>query len=202
MTTRRSGPARALVATAAVLVLSACGSSDELGDSDSDSSDSGSSEEASAERITGDGYSFEIPAGWEDVGDQQEAQGADTFVRAEDAVDEFRSNINTIVTEAPGVEDFQLDDPELEQLREQLATSTEGQTGVRPEPIDDLELDGTSAIGHHVDEFEAQGRTLTLTQYLVVRDEVSYTVTLTAASADAEAAEDAAESVVESWTWE
>jgi hypothetical protein len=43
---------------------------------------------------------------------------------------------------------------------------------------------------------------LTITQYATVRDDVSYVITLTAAAADAENADEALMTVMDSWTWE
>jgi hypothetical protein len=195
---------RTCAAAAAVAVLAACGSSDEL-DTDPTPAESSETSEETTEagvQISGDGYSYAVPQGWEDAIDEPLAEGADTFVRAPEPVDEFVTNMNTVVSAAPGVEELQLDSPELEQVREQLATSAEGQTGVRPQPIEDAELDGSPAIGHRVDSFEAEGRTLTLTQYLTVRDEVSYVITVTASATDAEQADDAVRTVLGSWAWE
>lgn len=152
-------------------------------------------------RVTGDSYSYAVPEGWEDIIDTPEAQGADTFVRSTSPVDGFATNVNTVIAAGSGLGTLTADLPQLQQVRNQFARSAKAQTGVLPHPVEDAELDGSFTIGHTVDEFAARGATLTITQYATVRDDVSYVVTVTAAAADAEGADAALRTVMESWTW-
>lgn len=224
---RRSLTLRTCAATAALLLAAACSdstqdaptpdepttseTSEEPADVDpteEEPSTEPSEEEPTAEstdtdgpRVTGDSYSYAVPEGWEDIIDTPEAQGADTFVRSTSPVDGFATNVNTVIAPS-SISTLTADTPRLQQVRAQFAKSTRTETGVLPQPIDDTEIAGSFAIGHTVEEFEAQGTTVTITQYATVRDSISYVITVTAATADADVADAAASTVIESWTWE
>lgn len=218
---RRSLTLRTCTAAAALLLATAC-SGDGGGDEPTaDGPDSTQTSEEPTEgeptdeeptdeepteedgpRVTGDSYSYEVPQGWEDIIDTPEAKGADTFVRSTQPVGAFATNVNTVIAAGSGMGTLTEDLPQLPQVRKEFAQSAKTQTGVLPRPIEDTELDGSFAIGHTVDEFEGRGGTLTITQYATVRDDVSYVVTLTAAAADAENADAALKTVMESWNWE
>jgi hypothetical protein len=217
---RRSLTFRTCAATAALLLATACsgdGGGDEPTPDEPDSSET--SEEPTSEpteeeptdeeptgtdgpRVTGDSYSYAVPEGWEDIIDTPEAEGADTFVRSTTPVGVFATNVNTVISAGSGLGTLTADTPRLRQVRKQFARSAKTQTGVLPQPIENAELDGSFAVGHTVDEFPGRGTTLTITQYATVRDDVSYVVTLTAAAADAENADAALMTVMDSWTWE
>ena len=152
-------------------------------------------------RVIGDSYSYAIPKGWEDIIENPEADGADTFVRSTTSVGGFAANLNTVIAAGSGTGALTADTPHLRQLRKEFARSNREQTGVLPRPIADTELDGSFTIGHTVDEYGGRGTMLTMTQYATVRDDVSHVITLTAATADAEHADAALSTVMESWTW-
>jgi hypothetical protein len=153
-------------------------------------------------RVTGDSYSYAVPEGWEDIIDTPDAEGADTIVRSTTPVGVFATNVNTVISAGSGLGTLTADTPRLRQVRKQFARSTKAQIGALPRPIENTELDGSFAIGQTVDEYPGRGTTLTLTQYGTVRDDVSYVITLTAATADAENADAALMTVMDSWTWE
>ena len=207
---RRSFAIRTCTAGAALLLATACAG--DAGDGEPDEPDSSKTSEPTEEpteeptgtgapRVGGDGYSYAMPDGWEDITALPEVEDADTFVRSA-TPSAFATNVNTTVRAEPGIDTLTADTPRLAQERNRFEEDLTDHTGVPPRPVEDTELDGSFTIGHTVDGFEAQGTTVTITQYMTVRDNVTYVITLTAAAADAESAGAALTTVMESWAWE
>ena len=203
---------RTCAAATAAVILAACADSDGLDDRPAAEQSAETTEtptdaptdaptEAGGE-VVGDGYSYAAPDSWEQVVGEPLTEEADTFVRAVDPVEGFATNINVVVNEAPGIQELDLTSPTGRRMRENAASSTEASIGARPAPIEDAAIAGSPAIGQRVDSFELSGYTLTMTQYMTVRDEMSYVITLTAAAEDAEMAESALRTVLETWAWE
>lgn len=213
---RRS--AVAATAVLAVLALSGCGDTSQDSTSpEPSSSEPTASSEPTTERtseptesseptetsqapagdlVQGDGYSLAVPKGWTDLSGQAEKvpQLALADLAYGDTKEaEFASNFNTIVTPANGET---LDD---EGVRERLAAQVEGAIGVRPEQIDDVELDGERAIGQTATVKKAGA---TLVQYVTVRDDQAYTLTVTLSDDRAADADAIVGDIVDSWQWE
>ncbi|MGI8614326.1 MAG: hypothetical protein ACR2KL_10365 [Nocardioidaceae bacterium] len=144
--------------------------------------------------VSGTGYSYAVPDGWDDIINESEAQGADTFVRSTEVVDGFRTNINTVVNPAHGVTD-------LDTIRNEAATELEHTVGKRPSQIADITIAGERAIGQRA-QFTTSGIDITMTQYATVHNDQFVVMTVTSATADVSTAVQAAQTVVSSWSWQ
>jgi len=212
--TRPASPHRlpAIVAGAGlVLVLGACGS-DAADITDDTTSATTATEETSqtsppepteptettdapsGDSIDGEGYTYAIPDGWEDVSDEAASAQADSAVRVTDSAGGFGTNINVIVSPSGGVTD-------IESLRDQFKQQIEGLVDTPVEEIDNITIAGETAIGQTASA-KQQGDTLMFTQYFVAHEDSIYAVTLTAPEADAENGRAALDSIISSWAWE
>ena len=147
----------------------------------------------SGDTIDGEGYTYAIPDGWEDVGDEATTAQADSAVRVTEP-DGFGTNINVIVTPSAGTTD-------VESLRETFKKQIKGLVDTKVEEVDNITIDGESAIGQTASADE-QGETLVFTQYFVAHDNNVYAVTLTAPEGNAEEGRAALDSVLTSWAWD
>lgn len=214
MTSSRPAPLRRLttvfVGAGLALALSACGSdAEDIADDDTSSTPTDATSESSppepteptesatttsGDTIDGDGYTYAIPEGWEDVGEEAATAQADSAVRVTDAGG-FGTNINVIVAPAPPGGD------DIESLREQFQQQIEGMVDTKVEALENITVDGETAIGQTASA-DQQGQTLIFTQYFVPHDGNLYAITLTAPEDNAEEGRAALDSVVSSWAWE
>lgn len=148
----------------------------------------------SDDMIDGEGYTYTIPDGWEDVSDEPVSAQADSAVRVADSGGAFGTNVNVIVTPSGGVTD-------IETLREQFQQQIEGMVDSKVEPVEDITIAGEPAIGQTASREQA-GETLIFTQYFVAHEDNIYAVTLTAPDADADNGRAALDSILSSWAWE
>jgi len=156
--------------------------------------DAETTEPAEGETIDGEGYTYAIPEGWEDISEEPEAAAADSFVRVSDASQGFGTNINVIVSPSGGATD-------IEAARESFKQGLETVADSPVEQVENISIDGETAIGHTATA-DQQGRTLVFTQYATLHEESLYIVTLTAPEDDAEDGRAALDTVLTSWAWE
>ena len=148
----------------------------------------------SGDMIDGEGYTYSIPEGWEDVGDEAAAAQADSAVRLSDPGADFAANVNVIVTPSAGVTD-------IEALRDQFQQQIEGMVDSKVEAIEDTTIAGEPAIGQTASR-EQSGETLVFTQYFVAHEGSIFAITLTTPEDDAAYSEAALDSILSSWAWE
>ena len=144
--------------------------------------------------IVGDGYTYAIPEGWEDVSDEPESAEADSAVRISDAGATFGTNVNVIVSASQGADD-------IESLRDPAKAELESQFGVEVESVEDLTIDEETAIGQTASVVQ-QGETLVFTQFFALHADHIYAVTLTALEGDTDNGAAALQSILSSWTWD
>lgn len=183
---------RAIPLVAAALALGACGGDDD------------------ADRVSGDGYSYELPGGWDDrsdaAGDISAAGFQPDTIVADDPVEGFTPSVNVVretsLADDVDVEDYvelsrrNLSDPEaLDQL---------GLEGFAPQLEDEVretDLDGEEARSFDYTA-DQQGKEVAFRQVYALRDGTAYVVTYTALSDRFEGGADALEDVIDSWEWE
>ena len=203
--------AATVLAVIAVLAAGGCGSTDDSDEASSSEStseatepsqSSGPSDDASTDpayvpegSVAGDGYTVAVPEGWTDMSDQ--ASEAPKLARADlvlvDSTDRtFTSNLTSYVTPTDG---GSLRHPHM---RERLADRVERILKVRPTPVAEVQLDGETAIGQTATLRRANA---TMTQYLALREDKLYTLTVTLSAARAGESDAIVGDIVDSWQW-
>jgi hypothetical protein len=188
-----------LLAAACLVLAGACGDDEE-------------------ERVTGEGYSYAVPDGWEDVSDEAEDEpgleiagiGPDTLVIAE-REDGFSTNVNVILEAGlPGaITASRYADITIAGLRDPAAAGfppelVETIEGLRPRDISepqDAALGDEQAFAWEYTSTQ-NGRDLRIRQVATVVDDTGYTVTLTVLPEHREDGLDALEQVTDSWRFE
>lgn len=159
-----------------------------------EATDTPSTDSPAGDNIDGEGYTYAIPQGWEDVGDEPTSAQADSAVRVSDSGGSFGTNINIIITPSGGVTD-------LESLRDTFKRQIEGIVDSPVEEVDDVVIDGEPAIGQTASA-DQQGTKLVFTQYFVAHEDNIFAVTLTAPQAETENGTAALQSILSSWIWD
>jgi hypothetical protein len=179
----------------------------------------GDDEDEAAGPVEGDGYTYELPDGWEDqseLGDEASAQvdeslpapvGADVDSFAVDETEDgFATNVNVIRTGsiAPGVTAAR-----IARENARVLGAPEGAAQVLPEgseilsdvDVSELDLDGAPAASI---EYSAafEDRTNRLRQIFAVRDGTAYTTTFTALEDQFADELPEFEQVLQSWRWD
>ena len=144
--------------------------------------------------IDGEGYTYAIPEGWEDVGDEAAAAQADSAVRVSDTGGAFGANVNVIVTPDAGVTD-------IESLRDQFQQQIEGMVDSKVEAVEDTTIAGEPAIGQTASR-DQSGEMLIFTQYFVAHEGSIFAITLTTPEDEAADSEAALDTILSSWAWE
>lgn len=148
-------------------------------------------------RLTGEGYSYELPDEWQDVSEDVIAQnppGAiDTVATWGPDIESGRANL--IVERQPA----EVTDPE--ELRENWQSNLGNAVGVTPKPGPDSQIDGEKVIAATLDSVNSQDVSVAQTAYLTVVDGAVYSITLSAEKGDA-GAKDVFDEILDSWTWE
>lgn len=177
----------ATVAVAAL--LTACSSPADSG-SDADEIDTAA---AAGVQVTGDGYSYAVPEGW-DIPDTDAASiGADTLAADLTDTDGFSDNVNVVLSPAGAVTPEQVEDAGVSELTGAGATDVEVQDRVRVAGTESAHLSGS---------LTAQGASYSIEQYYLTQDDQTYVVTFSfSPTVDDDAREDVAESVLASWAW-
>lgn len=147
--------------------------------------------------IDGDGYTYAIPDGWEDVSDDPASAQADSAVRVSDPTAAFGTNVNVIVGASQCVSAGE----DIETGRDCFKQEIEGLVDSPVEELSDITIDGETAIGQTAST-EQQGETLVFTQYFAAHEDNVFVVTLTAPQSEADAGASALDSIISSWAWE
>lgn len=214
---RRTGPFRALTATATLsaLLLTACGgdddptveeptSSDSEDNSDTEATETESTTEAPADSddaeetavpsgpVSAEDGSFEVtaPDGWIDVRDQVEQQ-VEIAVRDDELTDDFFTNI-VVTTEDP-IGDLE---DSIEAAAEQVAGS-DGEY----EMLDPIQIADTDAYGFVLTRVTG-GVEVAQTQWWLEHGEQVYVTTFSTAKTQQEASEPIMEEILSTWTWQ
>lgn len=153
-----------------------------------------STDTPAGDSIDGDGYTYAIPEGWEDVSDDPASAQADSAVRVSESGGAFGTNVNVLVSPSAGVTD-------IESLRDQFKQQIEGMVDSPVKEVPDATIDGETAIGQTATT-DQQGATLVFTQYFTAHEDSIYAVTLTAPQDQADAGASALDSIIASWKWE
>lgn len=198
-----------------VLVLASCGKADapktKSSDSASTSQSSSPSESPSASpsstvapaggiAMTGTGYAYHLPDGWEDISTQlkQSQPGIDTGGRAKPATPPFTSNMNTLTTPSqisgtPSASDL---DGLAAQIKQEVASLA---PTVQTKP--QTQIAGAPAV-HQEGEANSSGTKFYLVQYFAVYNGNNYGVTFAFPSGTNEADRTKIiEPVLASWKW-
>lgn len=180
---------------AALLLLS----DSDKDDDENNKADARTSESTSApagDLVQGNGYSYTLPDGWNDVTDQAAgAPGAiDTVSAWGDKLEGGRANF-IVESGSSGGED------EPEALRDQWVSNMTGSTGGQPQEIPGATIDGENSIGVQFERTNEKDVEIVQTAYLVVRDGKVYSIAISAKIGDDDA-EQAFEEILDSWTWE
>ncbi|NRQ48751.1 hypothetical protein [Aeromicrobium stalagmiti] len=183
------------------LTLSGCGGSDSGGSSDGGSDDATSSapqsdvDPATGDEISGDGYAFNAPDGWEKPSKTiPGTEQSDVFVANLSDSDGFADNVNVVRLDPAPLED-------LDPLETALVKELEG-VGAEDVTIRDRsEIDGDEAV-HIASSLTQQGASYLTEQYNAIHDGVSYVVTFSYSPDVSEADRDeTAASVLATWKW-
>lgn len=181
-----------LGATVAVAALLAGCSSGAGGDSAGEVEDLDAAPAAGVQ-VTGDGYSYSVPEGW-DVPDTDPATiGADTLAADLTDADGFADNVNVVLSPAGAVT--------ADQVEAAGAGELEGAGATDVEVRDRVQVAGTESA-HLTGSLTAQGASYSIEQYYLTDDDQTYVVTFSfSPSVDDDDREDLAESVLASWAW-
>ncbi|HNI70197.1 MAG TPA: hypothetical protein PKX56_04915 [Marmoricola sp.] len=146
--------------------------------------------------ISGTGFSFSAPKGWEDIKDQMGAQFA-AAARETGQSDGFADNVNVIRSGSSGIT--------MEQLKESVPGQLQGAGGKNIQIHDDVTIDGQTAA-HATAEIpvnNGSGIVAHTTQYYVITDDAEYVITITSQGGfdDAKTKANVAR-IVSSWQWQ
>ncbi|MCW2816864.1 MAG: hypothetical protein JWN84_4319 [Nocardioides sp.] len=157
------------------------------------------SDPAPGDVITGDGYSYSLPAaGWKDASaDAKElAATIDTAIILGASIDMSQSSI--IVEALTAGTASSLDD--LEGLWKRNLSSSDGAT---PVDIEETTLDGERAIGVRIeDRVNNAGLPITQVAYLALHDGRQYSIGLSFPQSGDEVSEGDFETMLASWSWD
>lgn len=161
-------------------------------------SDSPTSDPVPGDVVSGDGYTYELPAtGWKEA--SQEAKGLaatiDTAIILGASIDLSQSSI--IVEALSAGPASSVDD--LEGLWKRNLASTDGAT---PVDIDDATIDGERAIGVRIeDRVNNAGDPITQVAYLALHEGMQYSIGLSFPQSGDVTSEDDFDTLLSSWTW-
>jgi hypothetical protein len=198
----------------AVLVLTSCGKSSDQpksGGSDDSSPSSSTSESASAgpsstaqpatgKAMTGTGYGYSLPDGWEDITTQlkQNQPGIDTGGRAKPATPPFTANMNTLTTPSKVS-----GDPSKADL-DALAAQIKGEVASLAPTIETkphFSIGGAPAV-HQEGNANSSGTKFYLVQYFAIYKGNNYGITFAfPKSTTAGEREKIVQPVLASWKW-
>ena len=149
------------------------------------------------EVLEGDGYSYGLPDGWQDITDEVVASDPgttlDTGSAWGDSIATGRANLIVEVTNAGGVTD-------LDEARDQLTANLET-LGVSPQPVDNRTIGGQEAAGVSITRTNELDVEVLQTAYITIVDDTAYVITTTNEFSD-DGPQDAYDAIYESWSWE
>lgn len=184
---KRFAPVAAL-SLAAVLALTGCGAAGES--SDAAAIDA---EPATGELITGDGYTYNVPEGWVQSGEEALQGVADTLVFDGEDTDDFTDNVNVLLSPAGAVTADQVESDGLAEFEQ-----TEGAEVEVAERV--VIADSESA--HLSGSLSQQGVEYLMEQYYATNGDQTYVITFSFSSGVSD--EDRAavtDPILASWAW-
>lgn len=204
---------KSLVAAAVVAVAlplsAACGSSADVAKSDPTTTATPTDSTTSAptttppttadasSRVSGVGYSFAIPAEWEDTTASLKAQNPklDVAVGQKDA-STFRTNFNVVIGSATTA----TIEKDSVALHKEAAAELRSYTKAAVKPLPNVMIDTEAAIGQ-TSTFTSSGTSVTFLQYVAVHNGKAYPVTMTFATSNADDAAKTLTGILASWHW-
>ena len=153
----------------------------------------------SGEKLSGQGYTYELAEDWQDATDEAKGQDApgtiDTVSIWGEKLDGSQANV--IVEASSGV-----GDADLESLRPTWESNMSGASGSTPMDYDGTTIDGEEAIGAKFERDNTAGTAIVQIAYLTVHDGTAYSVILSTQQDKADDAMQAYDDLLGSWTWE
>lgn len=142
--------------------------------------------------ITGDGYTYNVPEGWE-LQDKSIAPGTDTAAADVTTTTDFADNVNVILSPAGALTPEQV---------EKMAAQELEAAGASDVTVEDRVTFGGKESAHISAGMTASGATYRIHQYYGTNNDQTYIVTFSFGTqvADTEAVE-VSESILASWTW-
>lgn len=188
----KSRPLAALVLVSSLL-LGGCAASAEPTD-DAGASDAPAVEPAAGETITGDGYSYVVPEGWEDAsGNPGAGAGIDSIAADLTDTDGFADNVNVVKSPAGEVTADVVETIGVDEL--------EGAGAAEVTVHDRLQIAGSESA-HVSAVMSSGGSEYLIDQYYVTQNGQTYIVTFsfsdTVSAADRD---EIAASVLATWAW-
>lgn len=148
---------------------------------------------AAGVEITGDGYTYAVPDGWDIPDTDPSSIGADTLAADLTDTDGFSDNVNVVLSPAGAVTAEQIESTGVDELTGAGATDVEVEDRVQVAGTESAHLSGA---------LTAQGASYSIEQYYLTQDDQNYVVTFSfSPTVDDDARQDLAESVLASWTW-
>ena len=197
----RTGLVIGIVAIVLVLVGGGIAFALLAGGDDDNGKDSAGKDETtlSGEKLSGEGYTYELPKDWNEATDEAKGQDApgtiDTVSIWGEKLDGSQANV--IVEASSGVGDA---DPES--LRSTWEKNMSGASGSTPMDYDGTTIDGEEAIGAKFERDNTTGTSIVQIAYLTVHDGTAYSVILSTQQDKADEATQAYDDLLGSWTWE
>ncbi|MFE1645979.1 hypothetical protein [Microbacterium sp. P01] len=181
----------AVVLLIASLALTGCASA-----SSTDSSESSAPEvttaPASGTTITGTGYSFAVPEGW-DIPEGEKPAGVDSLAADLTDTDGFADNVNVVLSPAGEVTPEQVETQGVSELED---------AGAADVTVQDRVTVAGSESAHLSASLAASGTDYQIEQYYVSQDGQTYVVTFSFSPTVGDADRtDLSESVLAGWTW-
>ncbi|HEV7951670.1 MAG TPA: hypothetical protein VGP24_18055 [Glaciihabitans sp.] len=147
---------------------------------------------ASGPTISGDGYSYSVPEGWEEQ-DSSLAPGSDTVAIDLAATGDFANNINVIPSPSGAFDADEVEETVVAELEDAGASNVE--------VLDRLTI-AEAESAHISADMSLEGVEYRVHQYYLTNDDQTYVVTFSynVDESDEDAVE-IAESVLASWSW-
>lgn len=179
-----------IVAVVLVVAGGAIGGFLVLGGDDDDDSSNGTS----GATIEGDGYSYDIPEGWQDASEDGASGVIDTMIQVEEPEDGFATNMLVEVHPSQGATDVQA-------LKSTWESNVGGAVDGTPEDIEDTTIDSEDAVGLRV-ESNQNGKDVVQFAYLVISGDKLYSIAMSAGANGEDAASDTFQQILDSWSWQ
>lgn len=148
---------------------------------------------ATGTKITGTGYSFVVPEGWDRPGENLAQEGIDTIAADLKDTDGFSDNINVLLSPAGKVTPKQVESQGLKELED---------SGAKDAKKHDRVTIGDSESAHLSALFPSEAGEYQIEQFYVSSKEQTYVVTFSFSPSVSEADRDAlSNSVLATWSW-
>ncbi len=184
----------AVIAIAASLTLAGCSGPSSPGNAtvQTSAAQAPAAEPASGATVSGTGYSYVVPEGWNEPGDEV-SSGADSLAADLTDADGFADNVNVVLSPAGEVTADQVESQGVDELQGAGATDVT----VR----DRLTVAGSESA-HLSAGFSSNGVDYQIEQYYLTHDGQTYVVTFSFSKTVSQTdRDDLAASVLQTWSW-